>query len=411
MHRLAIVASHPIQYQAPWFRALAHVTDLTVFFCQQQDARGQADAGFGVAFDWDVPLLEGYRSRWLTNVAAAPDVSSFRGCDTPGIADEIAEGAFDACIVSGWYLKSYLQAIRACRKQGVKLMVRGDSQLVTPRSRAIAVAKHLPYRWLLQRFDACLYVGERNREYLAHYGVDEDRLFHVPHFVDNAFFATRAERARSNGEAQAIRDELGCDSRSLVLIFAGKLIEKKRTADLIRAARLARSTGLDVRVLVVGSGPLEAALRALANEEDVPALFTGFRNQSEIATCYAAADAIALPSDGGETWGLVVNEAMACGLPALTSSAAGCSADLVANGETGYVFETANIHDFATAMRALHRLLDESPDRLRTRVAAKIGRYSVDAAVGGTLRALDAVTARTRRGHQPQAATLPEGSR
>jgi len=411
MHRLAIVASHPIQYQAPWFRALATVTDLTVFFCHRQDAKGQADAGFGVAFEWDVPLLEGYRSRWLTNVAAEPGVSSFRGCDTPEIADEIARGEFGACIVSGWYLKSYLQAIRACRKHGVKLMVRGDSQLATPRSRAVALAKHLPYRWLLQRFDAHLYVGERNREYLVHYGVEEDRLFHVPHFVDNAFFAARAEEARRNGTARALRAELGCNDRSMVVLFAGKLIEKKRTADLIKAARLARSTGLDVRAIVVGSGPLETDLRSLARNENVPALFTGFRNQSEIPTCFAAADAIALPSDGGETWGLVVNEAMACGLPALVSRAAGCGHDLVSNGETGYVFETGNIQAFADAMRALHCTLDESPDRLRTSVAARIKRYSVEAAVGGTLRALDAVTARTRHGHQPQAAALPEGTR
>src|SRR6478609_5794440 len=80
MHRLAIVASHPIQYQAPWFRALARVTDLTVLFCHQQQPADQARAGFGVAFDWDVPLLDGYRHEWLHNRASTPDVSRATGC-------------------------------------------------------------------------------------------------------------------------------------------------------------------------------------------------------------------------------------------------------------------------------------------------------------------------------------------
>ena len=133
MHRLAIVTSHPIQYQAPWFRALAQVTDLDVFFCHRQDAAGQAEAGFGVAFDWDVPLLDGYRYHWLTNRSRRPDVSSLFGCDTPEIAGVIRDGGFDACLVCGWYLKSYLQAIQGCWRCGVPVLLRGDSQLGTVR--------------------------------------------------------------------------------------------------------------------------------------------------------------------------------------------------------------------------------------------------------------------------------------
>ncbi len=172
--RLAIVASHPIQYQAPWFRALARETDLTVFFCHRQDAAGQAAAGFGVEFDWDVPLLDGYRFHWLENRARTPDVSTFSGCDTPELDQRIRTGNFDACIVSGWYLKSYLQAIRACRKYHVPVFLRGDSQLATRRSPLVGAAKYLPYRWLLRHVDGHLYVGQANREYLRHYGVPDE---------------------------------------------------------------------------------------------------------------------------------------------------------------------------------------------------------------------------------------------
>src|SRR4029079_2198956 len=90
--------SHPIQYYAPIFRELAKRCDLTVFFAHRQTAAGQAKAGYGVAFEWDVDLLSGYVSRFLANVARQPSTDTFAGCDTPGIAQEIAQGQFDAFV-------------------------------------------------------------------------------------------------------------------------------------------------------------------------------------------------------------------------------------------------------------------------------------------------------------------------
>ena len=154
--KLGILVSHPIQYYAPLFRELARQLDLTVYFAHRQTAQAQADAGFGIAFEWDVDVLAGYPHQFLQNRAKTPNVSSFSGCDTPQIIDEIRQGNFDAFLVMGWYLKSYWQAIRACRRAGVPLMVRGDSQLVTPRGHWKRWAKELVYHYLLRHFDACL---------------------------------------------------------------------------------------------------------------------------------------------------------------------------------------------------------------------------------------------------------------
>ena len=408
MHRLAIVASHPIQYQAPWFRALARVTDLTVFFCHRQDGAGQADAGFGVRFEWDVPLLDGYDHRWLENRARRPDVSQFRGCDTPEIAPLLRDRSFDACIVCGWYLKSYLQAIRACRKARVALFLRGDSQLATPRSALVRAGKHLPYRWLLRRVDGHLYVGEANRQYLRHYGVAESQLFFVPHFVDNAFFGRIADEARETGAAAQIRESTGARAGSRLFVFAGKLIPKKRPADFLRALAAARATGADLRGLIVGSGPLGPDLERLAADLRIPVVFAGFRNQTELPRYLAAADALVLPSDGRETWGLVVNEAMACGLPALVSRATGCAEDLIAEGSTGYTFDVGDVPALARAMLAAHRRLEDDGLAFRAAVASTIERYGINAAVQGTLEALDRTVAKLRsngRVTEPMAGT------
>ena len=391
--RLAVVASHPIQYQAPWFGALAKVTDLEVFFCHRQDAAGQAAAGFGIAFEWDVPLLDGYRHTWLENKARRPDVSTFFGCDTPDVAARLRSGAFDACIVSGWYLKSYLQAIRACRQAGVPVLVRGDSQLATSRSAVRRTAKYLPYRWLLGAVDAHLYVGKANRAYLKNFGVPDSRLFFTPHFVDNDFFSTRARAARESEQAAEVRRSLGIPADAAVFAFAGKLIDKKRPADFVRALTAARATGADIWGLIIGSGPLQAELAALAASLDAPVRFAGFRNQTELPTYLAAADALVLPSDARETWGLIVNEAMACGLPAVVSSAAGCCADLIDDGRTGYRFPFGDVDRLADAIVALARDLASDPSVIRESVLATISKYTCEAAVRGTLRALDVVAA------------------
>jgi glycosyltransferase involved in cell wall biosynthesis len=395
MYKLAVVASHPIQYQAPWFRALARLTDLTVFFCHNQNAADHARADFGVPFEWDIPLLEGYHYRWLNNVATQPDVSTFRGCDTPEVASVLARGHFDACVVSGWYLKSYLQAIRACRRTGIPVLLRGDSQLATRRSALVRAVKYFSYRWLLQRADGHLYVGQANRDYLRHYGVPEAKLFFVPHFVDNVFFARGASEARETGATAELRRSTGAGPCSTLFVFVGKLVEKKRPRDFLRALVIARRQGADIRGLVVGSGPLDHDLQAFARHHELPVSFAGFRNQTEMPRYLAAADALVLPSDAGETWGLVVNEAMACGLPAVVSRAAGCARDLIDQRKTGYAFDVGAIDQLSDAMLKVHARRANDPAAFRDAVLAKINQYSIAAAVEGTAEAIAAVMKRS----------------
>jgi glycosyltransferase involved in cell wall biosynthesis len=393
MYRLAVVASHPIQYQAPWFRALAKVTDLEVFFCHRQDAAGQAAAGFGVEFEWDIPLLDGYCHAWLDNRSRHPDVSSFFGCDTPEIGERLRRGKFDACIVSGWYLKSYVQAIFSARQAGVRVLSRGDSQLATSRSALLKTAKYFPYRWLLGSIDAHLYVGRANRAYLQHYGVPATRLFFAPHFVDNGFFATRAQIARDTGVSREVRASHGIPFDVAVFAFAGKLIDKKRPADLIRALTTARQRGSQSWGLIIGSGPLQPELEALCRQLDAPVRFAGFRNQSELPQYFAAADALVLPSDARETWGLVVNEAMACGLPAIVSDGCGCAADLIESGKTGITFSVGDDAALTAAIETLNALLVRDERNVRESVLARIAAYSCEAAVAGTMEALESVAA------------------
>ncbi len=387
MLRIAVVTSHPIQYQAPWFRALSRAADLEVLFCHRQDDAGQGAAGFGEPFEWDVPLTDGYQSRWLRNVAAAPSVDCFSGCDTPEVSEVLAGGAFDACVVSGWYLKSYQQSIRACRRHGIPVLLRGDSQLVGPRGRAVRAAKYLPYRWMLRRADAHLYVGSRNRAYLEHYGVPAERLFFAPHFVDRQWFGGESRRAAVDGRMQALRAQLGLRAEVPVAMFAGKLIDKKRPADFVLAVSRLAAEGCRIAGVVVGSGPLESELRALAASEEAPVSFAGFRNQSEMPACYAMADVLVLPSDGRETWGLVVNEAMSCGVQAVLSDETGSAPDLSDDDLTGCIFPCGNVRALGEAVARTLQTRRTRPADVREALDAMMRRFSEEQAVAGTIDA------------------------
>lgn len=392
-YRVGILATHPVQYYVPWYRRLAERVDLHVFYAYRQTQGGQAAAGFGVPFDWDVPLLEGYRHEFLDNRARHPDVSRFWGCHTPGIAHRIRAGRFDAFIVHGWAVRSYWQAMVACWWTGTPVLVRGDSQLSTARPRVWRALKVPIYRSFVPRFDAYLVVGERARAYLRRYGAPETRMFFAPHAVDNDFFERRSAVLRP--QRAAIREQWGLAADATVFLFAGKVVARKRVDDFVQAVHQASTGRPRVWGLVAGDGPLRGTLESEVARRGWPVRFAGFLNQTEMPRAYAASDALVLPSDSSETWGLVVNEAMASGLPAVVSDAVGCGPDLVLPGETGVVFPCGGVDRMGSVLATLA----DAPLRLAEmglRARNRVNLYSLDGAVDGTLAAIVSIERRRR---------------
>jgi glycosyltransferase involved in cell wall biosynthesis len=378
MH-IAIVASHPIQYQAPLFRALAEHVDLDVFFSHRASRRDQARAGYGVEFEWDMDLLSGYRHEFLANVSRKPSVDHFFGCDTPELSARIESGRFDAVLVMGWHLKSMWQAMFAARRRHILLLVRGDSQLGTPRSLAKRLAKKMVYPPALRLFDGALYVGQRSKEYYEYYGYPAHRLFFSPHCVDAKWFADRA----TVEAARALRAKMGIDIRQSVALFAGRLVDVKRPLDLVDAAEILTQRGRALELLIAGSGPLENEVRNRAQKSGTSAHFLGFQNQSAMPAIYAAADVLVLPS-AAETWGLVTNEALACGRPIVVSDATGCAPDLAGDGSCGRVYPMANTVKLADV---LDDVLRNPPQGVA--IKNKSDAYSIDAACSGIVQALE----------------------
>jgi glycosyltransferase involved in cell wall biosynthesis len=214
--------------------------------------------------------------------------------------------------------------------------------------------------------------------------------------VDNNRFGDQADRLRA--ERIAVRNKWRIPPDAYCVLFCGKFIPKKRPLDLVRAVERLNASltpGTAVHLLFVGSGELGATLRRECSvkfdtekgssydncDAHRPnASFVGFLNQTKVASAYIAADLLVLPSGCGETWGLVVNEAMACGTPAVVSDQCGCAEDLVAPLSSRFVFRCGDLHSLAAAIQHT-REANISQDCVRKAVDSHHLRHTINTVV------------------------------
>lgn len=365
---LIILSTHPIQYQVPLWQALARDGRIPfeVWYMSDHATKVSHDKEFGADFAWDINLLSGYPYKFL-KVPKDASPSSFWKCRVQERLRErmIACGA-SVLWIQGWQVAGYWQAVHEAKKLGVKVWLRGESNDLAPKSTlGKRVIKQVLMRWLFSRVNSFLYIGHANRRLYESHGIKKERLISAPYFVDNERFAKQTSDLR--GQRTEIRRTWNIADDAFCILFCGKFIQKKRPLDLVKAAStIIRAKGLSsIHLLLVGSGELGDNLRSqchtvydaerpithpVFNEFQRPiSTFTGFLNQSEIARAYLAADCLVLPSNFGETWGLVVNEAMATGLPCIISDSCGCAEDL-GNFAGNKVFPVGDIVALAAAI-------------------------------------------------------------
>lgn len=380
-HRLAIVTSHPIQYYAPWFADLARQPglELKVFYLWDFGVKATLDREFGQVISWDIPLLEGYAHEFVPNTARDPGTHHFFGLRNPTLTSRLDTFAPDAVLLLSY---SYLATIRLIlgSARRWRLLFRGDSHRLTPRRGPFAWLKRQLTGLVFARFSACLYVGEANRRYFLAHGVNPERLWFAPHAIDTARFA--GARSTCEAAAAALRQKLNLTEQDRLAIFVGKFEWQKDLSTLLAA--FAKVSNPRFHLLLVGEGPLRAQLLSSAPARTH---FMGFQNQSAMPSVYAAGDVLVLPSIS-ETWGLVVNEALAAGTPVIVSDQVGCHFDLVEDGKSGFVVRAGDAPAFAVA---LERLLSDDAlrEKFRMRGSHISQAYTYDRATDGLMRALD----------------------
>jgi glycosyltransferase involved in cell wall biosynthesis len=386
--RVGILAYGPIQYHTPLYQLLAKRgnVDVDVLFLSDQGYQSAIDHGFGVPVAWDIDLLSGYEHDFLSTIENTVSL--------PRRATKLSRWipAHDAIVVNGYTSLWMLYAMGICRSRGVPYLLRASSH---PTGRAIGVRRsirNMGARMIVSGSAAGLSMGHLNEQFYRKFGAK--RIVFAPNSVDDERFSTPPLVGRAELLA---RWEL--DDSLPVIMYCGKLYPGKRPLDLVTAVDLLSQ---ETTTIFVGDGSLAERIRTSLDPSR--GVVTGFVNQSELPSYYHAADILVQPS-AGETWGLVINEAMAAGALPVVSDKVGAAPDLVDG--FGEVYPCGDVTRLAAALdRALVRVKDpEIRDQARVHVA----RYSLERTAVGFEEAAMAISSEDRAAARSSRSYVREG--
>ena len=180
-YRVAVLTSHPIQYQVPLFQRLGKTPDLdlTVYYCWDFGVKKTGyDKEFGKRIQWDIPILEGYAFKFLRNYSFVP-ANGFLGLINFGIVGELMRNRYDAVMIFGWNAFTNCLAVLVARMRGMKVLMRGENPLnqefMKPKGKL--ELKKMVLGTFFKLIDAFLYIGEENRKFYTFYGVREENYF------------------------------------------------------------------------------------------------------------------------------------------------------------------------------------------------------------------------------------------
>jgi glycosyltransferase involved in cell wall biosynthesis len=353
MKKLAVITTHPIQYNAPLFRLISERRniEIKVFYTWEQSKEKVYDVKFGQEIKWDIPLLEGYDYAFVKNTSRYPNSLSFNGIINPGLNREIETWGADAVLVYGWNHHSHLKAMRYFKGK-IPVYFRGDSTIIDYVSWIRKLIKKIILNQVYKNTDIAFYVGQNNKAYFLHSGLTESQLVFAPHAVDNFRFSNCNNQYSK--KVSELRRLLGFSENDRIFLFAGKFETIKNPLILIEAAKYFPQ----YKFLFAGNGILESKMKTLSAKIS-NITYLPFQNQTAMPAIYHLSHVAVLPSQGhGETWGLVVNEAMACGKAVLVSDKVGCAVDLVESGKNGYIFCSNDLEDLKEKIESFENKFD-----------------------------------------------------
>jgi len=242
-------------------------------------------------------------------------------------------------------------------KHNVPYIINSESQLLNKRNLWKSVIKKVILTPIIKRASAYLPTGKFAGEYLIQYGADPEKIFYFPNTPDVEFFIEESDKYRKKKDK--IKEELGID-KEYVILFVGRLIKVKGLFTLLRGFNEVKKKFGNVSLLIAGDGVLRGELERFVEEKDIEDVhFAGFISPEELPQYYAISDIFVLPSIY-EPWGVVVNEAMASGLPVILSDRVGSRGDLLKEGENGFSYPSKDYKKLADCILKMLSNPDES---------------------------------------------------
>ena len=386
--RVLLLCTHPVQYGAPMWRLMAQRPELEVLvaYCSLEGAEAHVDPGFGVEVAWDIPLLDNYPWVQLKNVSPRPANGGFFGLINPGIWRLIRSGKFDTVIIfTGYVCATFWIAAAAAKLSGIPILFGTDAHNLSPRDALSWKAKTKKHLWpkLFRLADIVIAPSSGTVALMRSLRISHDRVMLMPYVVHNEWWLEQAARV----DRAAVRQSWNIPADAPVVLFCAKLQSWKRPQDLLRA--FARANVAGSYLVYAGDGPMKSDLEAEAKALGIAdrTHFLGFVNQSGLPRVYCASDLLVLPSEY-EPFGVVVNEMMLCGHGAIVSDRVGAKFDLVAEGETGFVYPCGDIDALANLLR--RRLSDrEALGRYGEAAKLRMAEWSPQAYVDSLIRGVE----------------------
>jgi glycosyltransferase involved in cell wall biosynthesis len=369
---LAFVVERPTQFEVPFYRHVAGDPEhrLRVIYTAPDPAAPAFDPELERTVAWGFELLEGY------DHAVCPTAGRARW-----LAAEMRHARYDLVITNGYTQRRYLLATAAARRAGSATALRLDSALFDVRPPRVAAKRALFGLVLARLYDLFLGVGTLTLEYLRACGVRAERTALFPYAVDVEGF--RGDSTLAPAERAAARRRLGVPPEASVVLCVAKLHPREAPWDLLRAVAQ-RPTG--AWLLVAGDGPARPELeRYVADRRLERVVFLGYVPYPELPVLYGAADVFAHPARE-ERWGVSVAEALACGLPVVTSSRVGAARDLITAGRNGFTYAAG---DAASLARRLEEAASLPAAAVRAYNATVLAAWNYAATWRGLLAAAE----------------------
>ncbi len=367
--RVLILSEIISPYRIPVFNALArhNGVDLRVVFLAETDAGLRRWPVYKDEIFFSYEVLPSWRFR----------AGKHNLLLNWGLRSCLEKFAPEVAICGGYNYFASWEALLWARRHGVEFVLWSESNSHDDRSGLAWV--ELMKLHFLARCDRFVVPGKASFAYLQSLGSAPDRITVAPNAVDNSWFAARADEVRAG--AGDFRKKLGLPPR--FVLFVGRLVREKGVFDLLDAyGRLGDDVRSQTGLVFAGNGVSKAELERRAERIGTGRIcFPGFVDREDLAGLYALADALIMPTHS-DPWGLVVNEAMACGLPIVVTSVAGCSADLVEDGWNGHLVPPGNPERLSAALDFLIRN-PELARQMRVRSTERIQNYSPEACAAG----------------------------
>lgn len=370
--RLVIITEIISPYRIPLFNTLARRgdVDLHVIFLAETDPSLRQWLVYKEEINFSYEVLPSWRRQ----------IGRYNILLNRGIGPALSRAHPDVILCGGYNYAASWQALDWARRRDIPFFLWSESnrQDMRPGKSLIELLKYN----FLHGCTGFVVPGHAAREYLLMLGIRETRIFTAVNAIDNVLFWTAAETARRH--ATDLRLKLELPQR--YFLFAGRLVREKGVFELLSAyAKLDEALRQQIGLVFVGDGPcrksLESEAYSISNER---IQFVGFAQREQLITYYALGEMLVLPTYS-DTWGLVVNEAMACGLPIILSRAAGCGPDLVTENWNGMIVPPKNVDALASAMNDLANH-HQTRDRMSHNSRQRIARFSPEEWSGGVVQ-------------------------